>query len=223
MLDFKKEISKLISKELNMEDDLIYSFIQLTKDETNGDYSFPCFSLAKTLRKSPMMIADELKEKINNTDFIEKIESVSGYLNFYIKKEVLIREVINSFDEEKEKFGSSNIGQDKTVLIDYSSPNIAKPFHIGHLRSTVIGQSLYRIYKELGYNVVGINHLGDYGTQFGKLIEAYKLWHDEYNIDGSKLVNQFVFLSRHENAKRHRDEIGKNYGNDTDYKGIADF
>ncbi len=183
MLDFKKEISKLISKELNMEDDLIYSFIQLTKDETNGDYSFPCFSLAKTLRKSPMMIADELKEKINNTDFIEKIESVSGYLNFYIKKEVLIREVINSFDEEKEKFGSSNIGQDKTVLIDYSSPNIAKPFHIGHLRSTVIGQSLYRIYKELGYNVVGINHLGDYGTQFGKLIEAYKLWHDEYNID----------------------------------------
>ena len=183
MLDFKKEISKLISKELNMEDDLIYSFIQLTKDETNGDYSFPCFSLAKTLRKSPMMIADELKEKINNTDFIEKIESVSGYLNFYIKKEVLIREVINSFDEEKEKFGSANIGQDKTVLIDYSSPNIAKPFHIGHLRSTVIGQSLYRIYKELGYNVVGINHLGDYGTQFGKLIEAYKLWHDEYNID----------------------------------------
>mgnify|MGYP002580939972 CR=1 FL=1 len=182
MLDFKKEISKLISKELNMEDDLIYSFIQLTKDETNGDYSFPCFSLAKTLRKSPMMIADELKEKINNTDFIEKIESVSGYLNFYIK-EVLIREVINSFDEEKEKFGSANIGQDKTVLIDYSSPNIAKPFHIGHLRSTVIGQSLYRIYKELGYNVVGINHLGDYGTQFGKLIEAYKLWHDEYNID----------------------------------------
>ena len=117
MLDFKKEISKLISKELNMEDDLIYSFIQLTKDETNGDYSFPCFSLAKTLRKSPMMIADELKEKINNTDFIEKIESVSGYLNFYIKKEVLIREVINSFDEEKEKFGSANIGQDKTVLI----------------------------------------------------------------------------------------------------------
>ena len=183
MLDFKKEISKLISKELNMEDDLIYSFIQLTKDETNGDYSFPCFSLAKTLRKSPMMIADELKEKINNDDFIEKIESVSGYLNFYIKKEVLIREVINSFDEEKEKFGSSNIGQDKTVLIDYSSPNIAKPFHIGHLRSTVIGQSLYRIYKELGYNVVGINHLGDYGTQFGKLIEAYKLWHNEYNID----------------------------------------
>lgn len=130
-----------------------------------------------------MMIADELKEKINNTDFIEKIESVSGYLNFYIKKEVLIREVINSFDEEKEKFGSSNIGQDKTVLIDYSSPNIAKPFHIGHLRSTVIGQSLYRIYKELGYNVVGINHLGDYGTQFGKLIEAYKLWNNEYNID----------------------------------------
>lgn len=183
MLDFKKEISKLISKELETDIDIIYSNIQLTKDELNGDYSFPCFSLSKTLKKSPVIIADELKDKISYNDFIDKVESVNGYLNFYLKKDVLIKEVINEFEKAKENYGLSDIGKNKTVLVEYSSPNIAKPFHIGHLRTTVIGRALYNIYKFLGYNVVSINHLGDYGTQFGKLIEAYKLWHDEYNLD----------------------------------------
>lgn len=183
MINFKKEIALIISNELEYDENDIYNFIQLTKDENNGDYSFPCFSLSKTFKKSPILISEELKEKIKKPNFIEKIECVSGYLNFYLKKEILIKEVCKEFEEKKEKYGNSNIGNNKTILIDYSSPNIAKPFHIGHLRSTVIGGALYNIYKTLGYNVIGINHLGDYGTQFGKLIEAYKLWSDEYNIE----------------------------------------
>ena len=129
------------------------------------------------------MISDELKENIKLNEKFEKVESLNGYLNFYINKEYLTKEVFNEFNLKGEKYGSSNIGSGKTILIDYSSPNIAKPFHIGHMRSTIIGGALYNLYKFLGYNVVGINHLGDYGTQFGKLIEGYKLWKDEYNIE----------------------------------------
>ncbi len=183
MINFKKEIALIISKELKDNEEEIYNLIQTTKDENNGDYSFPCFTLSKILKKSPIIISEELKEKIINPDFIEKIECVSGYLNFYIKKEILIKEVCKEYEEKGQTYGDSNIGNNKTILIDYSSPNIAKPFHIGHLRSTVIGNSLYNIYRTLGYKVIGINHLGDYGTQFGKLIEAYKLWSNEYNIE----------------------------------------
>lgn len=183
MRDFKKDIASLISNILKIGEDEIYSAVVLTKEEKMGDYSFACFNLAKVLKKSPNLIAEELKEEIGKQDFIDKIESVNGYLNIYLNKEILIEEVFREFDLKKEKYGEENIGNNKTVLIDYSAPNIAKPFHIGHLRSTVIGKALYNIYSFLGYNVVGINHLGDYGTQFGKLIEAYKLWNNEYDID----------------------------------------
>ena len=183
MINFKKEISSLISEILNIDEEKIYENVSLIKEKDKGDYTFPCFTLSKELRKSPNMIADELKESIKTTDFIEKIESVNGYLNFYLNKEIITKEVFEEFDKKGYDFGSSNIGNNKNIVIDYSSPNIAKPFHIGHLRSSVIGYSLYNIYKFLGYNVTGINHLGDYGTQFGKLIEAYKLWNNEYNIE----------------------------------------
>ena len=183
MENYKKKISQLLTEVLNVDEEKIYNNIALIKEQDKGDYTFPCFFLSKELRKAPNLIAEELKSKINNPDYIERIETVNGYLNFFINKEVLTKEVFEEFNNKKEKYGESNLGNGKKIIIDYSSPNIAKPFHIGHLRSTVIGQSLYRIYKDLGYDVVGINHLGDYGTQFGKLIEAYKLWHDEYNID----------------------------------------
>ena len=155
----------------------------MPKDTKNGDYSFPCFKLAKELKKAPQMIANDIKEKINiEGTGIEKVEVVGGFLNFFIDKEILTKEVLNEV-ASKEEYGKSKIGEGRNIVIDYSAPNIAKPFHIGHLRSTVIGGALSNIYKFLGYNVTGINHLGDYGTQFGKLIEGYKLWGDEYDID----------------------------------------
>ena len=220
MLDFKKEISKLISKELNMEDDLIYSFIQLTKDETNGDYSFPCFRLAKELKKSPQLIANEIKEnlKIDGTS-IEKVEIVGGYLNFYINKTIITKEVLNEISNST-NYGKSKIGNGKNIVIDYSAPNIAKPFHIGHLRSTVIGGALYNIYKYLGYNVTGINHLGDYGTQFGKLIEGYKLWGEEYDLEKDP-INELTKIYIRINELCKKDE--NVYSGYTDTQKLVNF
>ena len=182
MLDFKNVIANALAKASGLNEKELYSFIEVPKEATNGDYAFPCFKLAKELRKSPMAIADELKEKLEiNTTIIEKVEVVSGYLNFYLSKEAIAKEVINEINKTEE-YGKSTIGNGKNIVIDYSAPNIAKPFHIGHLRSTVIGGALYKIYKYLGYNTIGINHLGDYGTQFGKMIEGYTMWKDEYDL-----------------------------------------
>ncbi|CDA16227.1 arginine--tRNA ligase [Clostridium sp. CAG:571] len=184
MIDYRCEIAKKISDVTNISKEELANYIEKPKNSEMGDYAFPCFKLAKELKKAPAIIAEELKNNMDiDKNLIEKVEIVGGYLNFYINKESLAREVIKEFDLKKEKYGSSNEGENKNVVIDYSSPNIAKPFHIGHLRSTVIGQSLYNIYKFLGYNSIGINHLGDWGTQFGKLIEGYKRWGKEYNID----------------------------------------
>lgn len=183
MIDIKKEITNIIKENLDVSENIIYNNINEIKESDKGDYTFPCFTLSKELKKAPNIIADELRDSIVLNNIIEKVESVNGYLNFYINKEVLTKEVFKEYDLQKENYGSANIGNGKTVLIDYSSPNIAKPFHIGHMRSTIIGKALYNFYKFLGYNVVGINHLGDYGTQFGKLIEGYKLWSKEYNIE----------------------------------------
>lgn len=184
MIDYRCEIAKKISDVTNISKEELANYIEKPKNSEMGDYAFPCFKLAKELKKAPAIIAEELKNNMDiDKNLIEKVEIVGGYINFYINKESLAREVIKEFDLKKEKYGSSNEGENKNVVIDYSSPNIAKPFHIGHLRSTVIGQSLYNIYKFLGYNSIGINHLGDWGTQFGKLIEGYKRWGKEYNID----------------------------------------
>ncbi len=184
MIDFKDIIAKEISNITNIGVDELKNYIEIPPVRKMGDYSFPCFKLAKELKKSPQMIAEDLKNKLNfKNNEISKIEVINGYLNFYVNNIELMKNVFSEINEKKEKYGSSNIGNGKNVVIDYSSPNIAKPFHIGHLRSTVIGNSLYRIYKFLGYNCTGINHLGDYGTQFGKLIEGYKRWGSEYNIE----------------------------------------
>lgn len=182
MVDFKKEIAEKISIATNIDANELETYIEVPKNTENGDYSFPCFRLAKELKKAPPVIASEIREKINiDEKVINKIEIVGGYLNFYINKNLFTSEVLEKINNNK-AFGISEIGKGKTVVIDYSSPNIAKPFHIGHLKTTVIGGALYNIYKYLGYNVIGVNHLGDYGTQFGKLIEGYKLWGNEYDL-----------------------------------------
>ena len=183
MIDFKSIIAEAISKVVNIDKAEIEKSIEKPKGSNNGDYAFPCFRLAKDLHKAPPMIANDIKENIQVEEKqITKIEVAGGYLNFFINKEILVKEVLNEMATSDE-YGKSTVGNGKNVIVDYSSPNIAKPFHIGHLRSTVIGAALYKIYKYLGYNVTGINHLGDYGTQFGKLIEGYKLWGNEYNIE----------------------------------------
>lgn len=207
MLDFKKDIAEAIAKVVELNCDELYSFIEVPKDSENGDYAFPCFKLAKELRKSPMMIAEEIKEKIElNNDVIEKVDVVSGYLNFFVNKNKLAEEIVNEFSNNKE-YGKSEIGSGKNIVIDYSAPNIAKPFHIGHLRSTVIGGSLYKIYKYLGYNTVGVNHLGDYGTQFGKMIEGYTMWKDEYDLEKDPINQMMDIYVRINNLCKEDEEV----------------
>ena len=211
MLDFKKEIANSIAKvvELNVEE--LKSFIEVPKDSVNGDYAFPCFKLAKELKKSPMIIANEIKEKIVlDVAVIEKVDVVSGYLNFFVNKEKLAEVIVNEF-KTNEEYGKSKIGEGKNIVIDYSHPNIAKPFHIGHLRSTVIGAALYNIYKYLGYNVTGVNHLGDYGTQFGKMIEGYKMWGDEYDIENDPINELTKIYVRINNLCKEDEDVLKAY------------
>ncbi len=213
MLDIKKEISEQIAKTIeNVESKEIYKYIEVPKDTKNGDYAFPCFRLAKTLRKSPPEIANQIKEKleengISKSEIIKKVEIAGGYLNFYISSKIFTKEVLEQISNN-EKFGiepEDDKNKEKNIVIDYSAPNIAKPFHIGHLRSTVIGAALYNIYKYLGYNVTGINHLGDYGTQFGKLIEGYKRWGKEYDID-SDPINELTKIYIRINTACKEDE-----------------
>lgn len=191
MKDFKQIIAEEIEKATNINKEKILENIGVPKDTSNGDYAFPCFILAKELKKSPVAIAEEIKEKISqnleNIKEISEVSAVNGFLNFKLNKNQITQEVIDEFDTEKEDFGSQKQEKPQNIVIDYSAPNIAKPFHIGHLRSTVIGQALYNIYKYLGYNVTSINHLGDYGTQFGKLIEGYKRWGAEYDIENNPI------------------------------------
>ena len=188
MVNFKQEIAKEIAEVTNLDSKELENYIEIPPNSDLGDYAFPCFKLAKELRKAPPIIASEIKEKLEiDETLINKVEIVGGYINFYVNNTALINDVLDQYNTKKEQYGNTNIGEGKNVVIDYSSPNIAKPFHIGHLRSTVIGGALYNIYKFMGYNVIGINHLGDYGTQFGKLIEGYKRWGKEYNIEQSPI------------------------------------
>lgn len=155
MINFKEEIAKAISKVTEVETNEIIKSIEKPKDEKQGDYAFPCFRLAKLLKKTPVLIAEEINSKIKFADnMIEKTEIAGGYLNFFVCKETLVKEVIKELDEKQEEYGKSNIGNGKTIIVEYSSPNIAKPFHIGHLRTTLIGSALYNTYKYLGYNTI---------------------------------------------------------------------
>lgn len=195
MKDLKEEVVGLIEKEIDdiLEKEEIEKLVEIPPDSEMGDYAFPCFRLSKALKKSPNLISQELAEKIEKNSYIEKVESLGPYLNFFIDKEKLTEIVLNEVKEKKERYGSSDMGKGKTVIVEYSSPNIAKPFHIGHIRTTIIGHALYDIYKYLGYNAVAINHLGDYGTQFGKLIVAYKKWGDRKIVEKDP-INELLKL-----------------------------
>ena len=220
MIDFKDIIANAIAQVINIDQTEIKKSIEKPKGTENGDYAFPCFRLAKTLRKAPQAIATEIKEniKLNETEII-KIEVIGGYLNFFANKELLAKEVLQEMSNDKE-YGKSTIGNEKNIVIDYSAPNIAKPFHIGHLRSTVIGAALYKIYKYLGYNVTGINHLGDYGTQFGKLIEGYKMWGNEYNIEENPIDELTKIYIRINQACKEDEQVLENCRNN--FKKLED-
>ena len=220
MIDFEKIIAEAISNVTNIEEEKLITFIEIPKDTTNGDYAFPCFKLAKELKKAPQIIAEEIKSKIElDNNLIKEIVVIGGYLNFYINTQVLATEVLQEISASDE-YGKSKYGNGKNVVIDYSAPNIAKPFHIGHLRSTVIGGALYNIYKYLGYNVTGINHLGDYGTQFGKLIEGYKLWGNEYDIESNPIDELTKIYVRINEACKQDEKILENCRNN--FKKLED-
>lgn len=201
-MDFKEQIALLISNVTDLDKYEILNLIEIPNSDM-GDFAFPCFKLAKTMKKAPNIIASELAEKIEKKDFISNIQVVNAYINFYVNKSTYIEKVLNKVLCEKENFGDNIIGNGKTIVIDYSSPNIAKPFHIGHLRSTVIGNSLYKIFKKLGYNVVGINHLGDWGTQFGKLIVAYKKWGNKELVEKDDIKElSKIYVKFHEESEK---------------------
>ena len=205
-MDFKSYIAEAISKATNINKDEIKSYIEIPKIEANGDFAFPCFRLAKELKQSPVNIANNIKEKIEiDNNIISRIAVVNGFLNFYVSKISLVKETIQKFDIQKEEYGKSNIGEERTVIVEYSSPNIAKPFHIGHLKTTIIGNALYKLYEFLGFKTIGINHLGDYGTQFAKLIEGYKRWGKEYDFSTDP-IDKLADIYKRINALCEEDE-----------------
>ncbi len=187
-MDYKVEVAKQLSMKIDfLSVEEIEAILETPKDRELGDYAFPCFRLAKTLRKAPPMIAQDLLKDFIVEAPIAKVDAVGGYLNFTLDKTGVVKSVLEAIIEKGARYGSKDLGQGKNVVIDYSAPNIAKPFHVGHLRSTVIGNSLYKIYRFEGYNSIGINHLGDWGKQFGMLIAAYKHWGDDKALEDEPL------------------------------------
>lgn len=202
-MDYKKYISERLKIDGVTAEEL-YSLIALPPNTDMGDYAIPCFKFAKLMRKSPVAIAEELKNAYPVDGIVSEVSAVNGYLNFKIDKTGFVRQTIDRVLSEKENYGASDEGKGKTVCIDYSSINIAKPFHIGHLSTTVLGGALYRILNFLGYKAVGINHLGDYGTQFGKLISAYKRWGNRETVEkgGIRALNE-LYVRFHREAEEH--------------------
>ncbi len=184
MINFKEKVRDALSTVIEgLSKEEIENLIETPPSFDMGDYAFPVFRLAKTYKKAPNLIAEEIKEKLSHNEYFDKVENAGPYVNFFICKEKLLETVYKEIEEKGDMYGSSDMGKGKNVIVEFSSPNIAKPMHIGHIRSTVIGNALYHIFKHLGYNTIAINHLGDYGTQFGMLIAAYKLWGDREAIE----------------------------------------
>lgn len=201
-MDYKKLVAERIKENVDLELNSIEKIIEIPPRPEMGDYSFPCFQLAKVFKKAPNVIADELKNKINTENFY-KIENLGPYLNFFVDRNMFAKDVINKILTEKDNYGKSPERADKNVVVEFSSPNIAKPFHVGHLFSTAIGNSLYKMMNFQGYNCTRINHLGDWGTQFGKLISAYKRWcnEDELLKDPIKELLR-IYVKFHEEAEK---------------------
>lgn len=201
-MDYKKLVAERIKENLDLDIKIIEKFIEVPPRTEMGDYAFPCFQLAKSLRKAPNAISKELQEKINKEGF-EKVEALGPYVNFFVDKTFFSKNIIEKIISEGDTYGSSELGKGKNITIDYSSPNIAKPFHVGHLFSTAIGNSLYKIMSFEGYNCIGINHLGDWGTQFGKLIYAYKNWVDQEAFQKDTIKELLrIYVKFHEEAEK---------------------
>lgn len=204
MKDLKKELAGILAGAVEgMDAAVIEGMIETPPDSALGDYAFPCFRLAKTYRKSPQIIAQDIAEKLKDEKAFSQVQNVNAYVNFFMNRAEAEADVIAEVIAKGEDFGRSNVGEGKKVIVEFSSPNIAKPFHIGHLRSTVIGNSIYKIYDALGYDVVRINHLGDYGTQFGKMIVAYRLWGNEEDVRREPIKTLLSYYVRfHDEAEK---------------------
>ncbi|URZ01321.1 arginine--tRNA ligase [Clostridium felsineum] len=202
-MDYKKIIAERINEIIGMDVEELYKIIEVPPKKDMGDFALPCFQFAKVLRKAPNAIAEDISKKIDKSGF-EKVENLGPYLNFFVDKADFVRETVEKVLNEKDNYGLMKVGEGKKVLIEYSSPNIAKPFHVGHLFGTVLGSSLYKIFSMAGYDCVRINHLGDWGTQFGKLISAYKKWCDEealYKDPIKELLR--IYVKFHKEAEKN--------------------
>ena len=212
MVDIKEKIAEILAGQLadmgvgpdgqngGLDKDEIKGMVEIPQDKANGDYAFPCFKLARTLRKAPPLIAKDIADGIANEALFEKVEQVNAYVNMFISKEEISGITLDA--ALSPDYGKSEEGNGKTVIVEYSSPNIAKPFHIGHIRTTIIGDSIYRLYEELGYDVVRLNHLGDYGTQFGKMIVAYKKWGNAEELEKDPIKYLlFLYTKFHKEAE----------------------
>ncbi|TVY08306.1 arginine--tRNA ligase [Paenibacillus cremeus] len=201
-MNYKLWLAEQLATQLEgVEMDAIAELIEYPPNPQMGDLSLPCFKLSKQLRKAPQAIAEELKSKFQGHSAIERVDAVSGYFNVYLNPAQFASDIVTEVLTKGDRYGSQTIGQGRSVVIDFSSPNIAKTFHIGHLRSTVIGNALYKIFEFLGYKSVGVNHLGDWGTQFGKLIVAYKLWGNKDAIEAEGIDElQRIYVKFHDES-----------------------
>ena len=203
-MNYKEQLSALLSEKTGLEQSQLASMLEVPPDMAMGDFALPCFKLAKTMRKAPPMIAQEISASLSELpDWLERVEIAGGYLNFFLSRAQFVQNILQEVKSKQDRYGSSDEGQGRNIVLDYSSINIAKPFHIGHLSTTVIGSSLYKIFNFLGYNSVGVNHLGDWGTQFGKLITAYKRWGDHDTVEaGSIRALLDLFVKFHDEAEK---------------------
>lgn len=204
MISYKEKIADVLAPQIEgLEKEKILSMIETPADSSMGDYAFPCFKLAKVLRKAPPMIAKSIAEAVKDEDIFEKVENVNAYVNMFISRKEFAAAVAGEVIRKGDDYGRSDLGQGRKVIVEYSSPNIAKPFHIGHIRSTVIGNSIYKIYDFLGYDTMRINHLGDYGTQFGKMICAYRRWGCKEDVIKEPIKSLLSYYTKfHEEAEK---------------------
>jgi arginyl-tRNA synthetase len=203
MNEFVREIIDILRRKVGLPFEELERTIEVPPEEKMGDYAFPCFILSKKLKKAPDKIASELAGQLEPKDLVEKIYSIGPYVNFRVSKEKLAQVVLSQISEQGETYGGDESGRGKSIVIDFSSPNIAKPFGVGHLRSTVIGHALYNLYERLGYKCVGINHLGDWGTQFGKLMVAYQKWGDERKLESDPISALYdLYVQFHDKAEK---------------------
>ncbi|NLM98028.1 MAG: arginine--tRNA ligase, partial [Halanaerobiaceae bacterium] len=202
--DFKLKLAELLKEKYDMlEFDQILELIEIPPQEDMGDFAVPCFKFARTFKKPPDLIAKEIADNIGSNQYFEKIVNMGPYLNFFINKEMIAKSVIMDVYKRGSGYGSSSMGKGKTVIVEFSSPNIAKPFGIAHIRTTVIGHVLRNIYKFLGYETIAINHLGDYGTQFGKLIVAYKTWGNKELVEKDPIPELLkLYVKFHDEAEK---------------------